>query len=124
MANDINSFNTALQEFCEEVDEVQTAALISQDGLPIASYSETGLDADSISALVASFHHLSETTLKEFNKAKSNEVIVTSDTGLILMINLHEDDLVLYIHANDYRKTGYILYRSREFQKVLKALFD
>lgn len=124
MVNDINSFNTALQEFCEEVDEVQTVALISQDGLPIASYSDTGLDTDRISALVASFHHLSESTLKDFNNAKSNEVIITSDSGLILMINLHEEDLVLYIYADDARKTGYVLYRSREFQKILKGLFE
>ena len=124
MSSDVNSFNTALQEFCEDIEEVQTAALISQDGLPIASYSDIGLEPDSISALVASFHNLSETTLREFNNAKSNEVIITSDSGLILMINLYEDDIVLYIHAIDPSKTRYLLYRSREFQRDLKSLFE
>jgi predicted regulator of Ras-like GTPase activity (Roadblock/LC7/MglB family) len=118
-----NTFSLALEEFNNSVREIATVALISNDGLPIATSTERDFDQDSVTAILSSFHQLSESTLKEFANAPTNEVIITSDNGLLLVLNLAANDAVLYIFATDAEKTGYILYRAREFKRELDALF-
>ena len=117
-------FDDILGAFCKSVDEFRTIALISSDGLLISNYSKLKSDEDAITAMVASFHHLTETTLKEFNNAHSREIIITSSGGILIMINIPEIEMVLYIYADDTPKLGYLLYQAREFKKSLVKTFE
>ena len=124
MAEKVQPFDKALEEFCESVNEFRTVALISSDGLLISNYSKLKSDEDTITAMVASFHHLTETTLKEFNNTHSREVIITSDGGILIMINIPEIEIVLYLYTDDSPKLGYLLYEAREFRKLLIQKFE
>ena len=117
-------FDDVLKNFCESIDEFRTVALISSDGLLISNYSKLSSDEDNITAMVASFHHLTETTLKEFNGAHSREVVITSDGGILIMLNIREIEMVLYIYAVDTLKLGYLIYEAREFRKSLIRTFE
>ena len=122
MTENESVFDKMLKEFCDSTDEFQSVALISTDGLPISSYSETDTDMDSVTATVASFHNLTETGIKEFKNEPSREMIITSSGGIIIMVNLKEFDVVFYVYALSTPKLGYLMYQIREFITTLTPL--
>lgn len=117
-------FSKILKDFFDSIEDIQTVALISLDGLPIDSVSELEIDQESISAIIASYHSFSETTLGEFDNSKSKEVIITSESGVLLLENIPQNDLVLFIYGKDPQRTGYYLYHARQFRDQLITLFE
>ena len=70
--------------------EIQAAALISQDGLIIASVLQPDLNSDRISAMSASILSLGEQIGKETNLGKLEQVHIQGENGHIVLMAVGE----------------------------------
>lgn len=106
------------------MSEIETAAIISSDGLPISMYSKNKVDNDlvtTISAAAQSFYKSSE----HLTKNSSNyELIQMLDQELIFISFSEKIDLQIFVYTQKTIKVGFILYLLRDLKKKLEPLFE
>jgi predicted regulator of Ras-like GTPase activity (Roadblock/LC7/MglB family) len=117
-------FEKILNNFCSKMSEIETAAIISSDGLPISMYSKNKVDNDlvtTISAAAQSFYKSSE----HLTKNSSNyELIQMLDQELIFISFSEKIDLQIFVYTQKTIKVGFILYLLRDLKKKLEPLFE
>jgi len=88
--------------------EVQAAALVSTDGLVIASVLPEGVEEDRVSAMSAAMLGLGERIANEFTLGAVEQVMVKGEQGYIILMAVG-DDAVLTIWVNNLAKLGVVL---------------
>lgn len=99
---------------------VVAAALISTDGLAIASVLQEGIEEDRVGGMSAALLALGNRATKELRCGRMMQVIVQGDDGLILLVEVNEE-IVLVLTAEQDAKLGLILLNAR---KTVKAILE
>lgn len=102
---------------------IEASALISEDGLMIASVLSSDLDDTRVGGMTATLLSLGTRASAELHRGEVREVIVRGDNGYAVMVNAGSGTLLLVLTTED-TKLGLIFFDMREAIKGIgKVLF-
>ncbi len=96
---------TTLQQFVANTSNVQGAALVSPDGLTLASSLMAGMDEERVAAMSAAMLSLSERISRELSRGKVERILVEGEVGLGILTSC-TDEAVLLVLADSSAKLG------------------
>jgi predicted regulator of Ras-like GTPase activity (Roadblock/LC7/MglB family) len=112
-----------LQNFVTGTSEVQGAALVSPDGLPLASSLPNEMDEERVSAMSAAMLSLGERIGSELSRGFLDRIYVEGDRGYGILTNCGEY-AVLLVLASKAAKQGVLLLEIKRVIPELKAALD
>ena len=96
-----------LNELSSSSGDIEAAALVSTDGLMMASVLPTSLDEDRVGAMIAAMLTLGDRTAQELSRGSLDQVMVKGDAGYVLMTHAGTDS-VLAVLAKASAKLGLV----------------
>lgn len=117
----LDSLNKILKKLQNESPGVEASALISEDGLMIASALPQDLDETHVGGMTATLLNLGTRAATELRRGEVHEVIVRGDDGYAVMISAGRGVLLLVL-ANEHAKLGLIFFDMREAITALKSV--
>ncbi len=96
-----------LQDLNNSSQDVQASAVISTDGLTIASALGIGMDEDRVGAMAAAMLSLGDRTAAELSRGVLEQVMIKGDNGYVLLIHAGTD-AVLTVIAQKNAKLGLV----------------
>jgi uncharacterized protein len=107
-----------------QAPEVEAAAVVSFDGLPMASALPPGMDEDRVAAMSAALLSLGERAAEGLGRGSLSQVYVEGDAGTVFLVSA-DDEAVLVAVAAQGAKAGLMLFEVRRAaQSVADALRD
>lgn len=114
----VDDLNKILKKFQSESPAVEASALISEDGLLIASFLPANLEETRVAGMAATLLNLSGRAAAELARGKIQEVVVRGDRGYAVMLNVGRGASLLAI-TNESARLGLIFL---DMQEAIKAL--
>ena len=102
----------ALDDFIRSSVDVEAAAVVSFDGLPMASALPEGMDEDRLGAMSAALLSLGEQAAIGLGRGQLNQVFVEGDHGFVFLMSAR-DQAVLAAIASRSAKIGFMLFEMR-----------
>ncbi len=99
--------NSILSELNGSSTEIEASAIISTDGLIMASMLPAGMDEDRVAAMSAALLSLGDRTAEELNRGSLEQVLIKGDSGYILMTHAGNES-VLTVLAKSNARLGLI----------------
>ncbi len=110
-----------LRELQISSPDVEAAAIISVDGLPIASSLPQGVEEDRVSAMSAAMLSLGERIASELGRGLLDEVYVRGEKGYVILRAVGEE-AVLTVLARQQAKLGLLFLDMRRAAEELAAI--
>jgi predicted regulator of Ras-like GTPase activity (Roadblock/LC7/MglB family) len=101
--------------------DVESSAVVSVDGLIIASSLPSGVEEDRVSAMSAAMLSLGERISGELGRGTLSEVYIHGSEGYVLLVSVGED-AVLTVLARQQAKLGLIFLEMRRAAEDLLEL--
>jgi len=79
-----------LKELNSTSEHIEASAVMSRDGLSVASVLGEGVDADRLGAMCAALLGLADTTAKELNRGALRQVLIHGTNGYMLVTHVGE----------------------------------
>ena len=119
----INSakIGSILQNFVTGTSDIQGAALVTPDGLPLASSLPGGMDDERVSAMSAAMLSLGERIGSELSRGSIDRILVEGNQGFGMLTSC-SDDAVLLVLANETVKQGMLMLETKRLLSELKLL--
>jgi predicted regulator of Ras-like GTPase activity (Roadblock/LC7/MglB family) len=117
----LESLNAILSKLQRESPGIEASALISEDGLVIASALSPDLDDTRVGGMTATLLSLGSRAAAELRRGEIQEVIVRGDHGYAVMVNAGRGVLVLVL-ASENTKLGLIFFDLREAIKAINKV--
>ncbi len=108
MSNRAIEIQTILRDLVSSTPDVEGAAVVSADGLVVASALSAGTDEDRVSAMAAAMLSLGERTAKELARGDLEQVYVKGTNGYIVLMNAGSENMLEAI-AGSGAKLGMVL---------------
>src|SRR5882724_11197112 len=102
----------ALADLLAQAPEVEAAAVVSFDGLPMASALPASMDEDRVAAMSAALLSLGERAAQGLGRGELSQVYIEGDSGTVFLISA-DDEAVLVAVAAKGAKVGMMLYEVR-----------
>ncbi len=99
--------NSILIELNGTSADIEASAVISVDGLIMASALPAGMDEDRVGAMSAAMLSLGDRTAQELARGTLEQVLIKEDKGYVLMTHAG-DEAVLTVMAKSNAKLGLI----------------
>ena len=99
--------NSVLSDLNGSSTEIEASAIISTDGLIMASMLPAGMDEDRVAAMSAALLSLGDRTAEELNRGSLEQVLIKGDNGYILMTHAGNES-VLTVLAKPNARLGLI----------------
>lgn len=121
MAINTEKLAMILQNFVASTPDVQGAALVTPDGLPLGSTLPGGMDEERVSAMSASMLSLGERIGLELARGTIDRIFVEGDQGFGILTGCGED-AVLLVLASSKAKQGVLMLEIKNVLKELKLI--
>ncbi len=118
MAINAEKLGMVLQNFVSGTTDVQGAALVTPDGLPLAASLPGGMDEERVSAMSASMLSLGERIGMELARGTIDRIFVEGNKGFGILTGCGQD-AVLLVLASESAKQGLLML---EIKRVLSEL--
>ncbi|MTJ51105.1 roadblock/LC7 domain-containing protein [Dolichospermum sp. UHCC 0259] len=118
MAINSEKLSMVLQNFVSGTTDVQGAALVTPDGLPLAASLPGGMDEERVSAMSASMLSLGERIGMELARGTIDRIFVEGNKGFGILTGCGQD-AVLLVLASESAKQGLLML---EIKRVLSEL--
>ena len=115
------SLNKVLKNLQTGSPDVEASALITEDGLMIASSLAQDLDETRVAGMSATLLSLGTRASAELRRGEVEEVIVRGEQGYVVMISAGRGVLLLVV-ANERAKLGLIFFDMREAINAIKRI--
>ena len=102
----------SLDDFIRSSPDVEAAAVVSFDGLPMASALPDELEEDRLGAMSAALLSLGEQAAMGLGRGQLNQVFVEGEHGFVFLMSA-KDQAVLAAVARRSAKIGFMLYEMR-----------
>ena len=102
--------------------EIVSSAVVSTDGLPIATALQIGVDEDRIGAMSAAMLSLGTRSAKEVLQGSLNHSIIHTDNGYMLLFQAAESNLLTITTTRD-AKLGLVLFEAKRALKEIARHF-
>jgi predicted regulator of Ras-like GTPase activity (Roadblock/LC7/MglB family) len=117
----LDQLTKILKNLQNESPGVEASALISEDGLMIASVLPQDLDETRVAGMTATLLNLGTRAATELHRGDVQEVIVRGQHGYSVMISAGRGALLLVL-TNENSKLGLIFFDMREAIKAIKNI--
>ncbi|MCB0281880.1 MAG: roadblock/LC7 domain-containing protein [Calditrichae bacterium] len=112
-----------LKDLETSTPDIEATALVSSDGLVIASRLPSDVEEDRIGAMSAAMLSLGERSSEELSRGKLNQVLIKGENGYIVMMNIG-DESVLVVMTNEKIKLGLLFLELKRTAEHLLKLLD
>ncbi len=117
----------ALDDFLATSPEVEAAAVVSADGLPMASALPPHVQEDRLAAMSAALLTLGERAAQNLGKGELAQVFVEGSQGHVILMSAGTSAVLVAVTSPD-AKAGLILFEMRkaagQVQRVMDAPFE
>lgn len=104
-----------------DTPELEAAAVVSFDGLPMAAALPATMDEDRVAAMSAALLSLGERAAQGLGRGELSQVYVEADNGTVFLVSA-EDEAVLVAVAAKGAKVGMMLYEVRRAAAAVAAV--
>ncbi|HSQ26459.1 MAG TPA: roadblock/LC7 domain-containing protein [Anaerolineales bacterium] len=101
--------------------DIEASAVVSVDGLIIASALQQGVEEDRVSAMSAAMLSLGERIANELGRGSLNQVYIRGEKGYVILMSVGEE-AVLTALAREQAKLGLIFLDMRRAAEALEQL--
>ena len=112
-----------LQELQASSSDIQASAVVSVDGLTIASALPQGVEEDRVSAMSAAMLSLGERIASELGRGTLDQVYIKGEEGYVMLMSIGED-AVLTTLSRAKAKLGLIFLDMRRATEDLSELLS
>src|SRR3954451_17056414 len=102
----------AIHGLLAQTPEIEAAAVVSFDGLPMASALPPSMDEDRVAAMSAALLSLGERASQGLGRGELSQVYIEGETGTVFLVSA-DDEAVLVAVAGKGAKVGMMLYEVR-----------
>jgi uncharacterized protein len=113
----------ALNDFISSSPDVEAAAVVSFDGLAMASALPEGMDEDRLGAMSAALLSLGEQAANGLGRGDLSQVFVEGEHGFVFLMSA-KDQAVLATITSKAAKIGFMLFEMRRAAEVIGALLE
>ena len=110
-----------LRQLRRSSPDVEASAIVSIDGLPIASDLPSGSEEDRVSAMSGAMLSLGERISGELNRGILDQVYIRGDQGYVILMAVGQD-AVLTVMCGKQAKTGLVFLDMRRAVEMLERL--
>ena len=110
----------ALSALLQQTPEIEAAAVVSFDGLPMASALPAGMDEDRVAAMSAALLSLGERAAEGLGRGELSQVYVEGEDGTVFLVSA-DDEAVLVAVAAKGAKVGLMLFEVRRAAAAVGA---
>ena len=103
----------ALDEFLAVSPDVEAAAIVSADGLPMASALPPYVEEDRLAAMSAALLTLGERAADGLGKGDLAQVFVEGENGYVVLMNAGPDAVLVAV-TSKHTKVGLVLFEMRK----------
>jgi predicted regulator of Ras-like GTPase activity (Roadblock/LC7/MglB family) len=103
----------ALDDFLAVSPDVEAAAIVSADGLPMASALPPYVEEDRLAAMSAALLTLGERAADGLGKGELAQVFVEGDNGYVVLMSAGHDAVLVAVTSRD-TKVGLVLFEMRK----------
>jgi len=121
MAINTEKLTVILQNFVTATSDVQGAALVTPDGLPLATSLPGGMDDERVSAMSAAILSLGERIAVELVRGSIDRIYVEGSHGYAILTSCGEDAVFLVL-ASATAKQGILMLEIKRSLSELKLL--
>jgi hypothetical protein len=121
MAINTQKIGQVLQNFVTATPDVQGAAVVTPDGLPLASSLPSGMDDERVSAMSAAMLSLGERIGKELGRGDIDRIYVEGTEGFSILTSCGEEAVFLVL-AGKAAKQGVLMLEIKRALAELKLL--
>jgi predicted regulator of Ras-like GTPase activity (Roadblock/LC7/MglB family) len=115
----LEEINRILQKLQKDSAGIEASALISEDGLIIASFLTAEMDETRVAGMAATLQNLGARAATELARGNVREIIVRGEIGYAVMINAGRGALLLAL-SDESGKLGLIFFDMLEAVKALQ----
>ena len=110
-----------LRELQASSPDIEASAIVSVDGLTIASALPQGVEEDRVSAMSAAMLSLGERIASELGRGSLEQVYIKGELGYVVLMSIGEE-AVLTALAREHAKLGLIFLDMRRATEDLRKL--
>lgn len=107
-----------LQTLVNSSPDVEGAALVTMDGLPLASALPGGTDEDRVSAMGAAALSMGARTVAELRRGNLEQVLVKGSGGYVILVQAGSETVLEAISSSE-AKLGMLLYEMKQTAQQL-----
>ena len=108
-------------DLLSQAPEIEAAAVVSFDGLPMVSALPAGMNEDRVAAMSAALLSLGERAAEGLGRGELSQVYVEGENGNVFLVSA-EDEAVLVAVSSRGAKVGMMLFEIRRAAKALGAV--
>jgi uncharacterized protein len=113
-----DQLDSALSALLASAPEIEAAAVVTVDGLAMASALPDSLDEGRVAAMSAALLSLGERAAAGLGRGELSQVFIEGETGTVFLVSA-EDEAVLVAVASQGAKTGLMLFEVRRTASVV-----
>jgi len=117
-ASRANRLDRAIADLLAQAPEVEAAAVVSFDGLPMASALPATMDEDRVAAMSAALLSLGERAAEGLGRGALSQVYIEGEHGTVFLVSA-DDEAVLVAVASPDAKVGMMLYEVKRAAAVV-----
>lgn len=121
MAINVEKLGYILQNFVTTTSDVQGAAVVTPDGLPLAASLPGSMDEERVSAMSAAMLSLGERIGIELGRGSIDRIYVEGDEGFSILTSCGQDAVFLVL-ANKAAKQGVLMLEIKRTVTDLKRI--
>jgi uncharacterized protein len=123
MAIDFGKLNSVLQNFVTATPDIQGAAIVTPDGLPLASSLPGSLNEERVAAMSAAMLSLGERIASELSRGNTDRIFLEGETGYAILTSCGEDAVFL-VMASKAAKQGVLMLEIKQVVGQIKSALD
>ncbi|MEA5464563.1 roadblock/LC7 domain-containing protein [Leptothoe sp. PORK10 BA2] len=122
MAIDTAKIQATLQRFVSGTHDIEGAALVTPDGLPLVTVLPGPMDEDSVSAMTAALLSLGERISGELMRGSIEQIVIDGKAGYCILTNCGEDAVFLVLATPMIKKGVLHLEVKRAMEEIQPLL--
>ena len=119
LASKIIKIEEKLREFEKQIPGLEALALVSADGLMLASALPSGVSEDKIAAMSAALYSISERINEELERGNFEMGLVIGDNGFTCVVGVNSETLLVALTSKG-TKLGLVLYEMKRIANFLR----
>jgi uncharacterized protein len=123
MAINSEKLGYILRNFVASTADVEGVAVVTPDGLPLASSLPSGMDEERVSAMSAAMLSLGDRIGKELVRGEIDRIYVEGERGFSILTSCGEDAVFLVL-ANKSAKQGVLMLEIKRALAELKSVLS
>ena len=120
----VDTLDDLLKKLLGAIPEVKSAAIVSAEGLPIASALPQGVDETRIAAMTAALLSLSERAIIEMGKGDFDQLYIKGSEGYVLVMQAGPNAVLIVSTTKEVRLGSILLDSRRTSEKIARKLGD